>query len=254
MKIRSTLKYQLNDYKYVILGMYGFVYLFVAFLYPHDKVKNSAVGGMELISLLAVFVLGISSFKPYFKFFSVNGVSRRTLFSSAAAALAIVSVFNSFIDTLNTLLFSSFTNYQSMFMQFYYRIDLKIVHADTQDVYCGLHYTFPMLAQQFLWSVFAYFWIAMIGLFITVLFYRMSKLMKFAVGIGVPVLCLIILPAFDKYCWDNRLSNILAKIFNFIWGYSNGYNPYIGMASMSIFTVAAAALIWLLVRQAGVKQ
>jgi hypothetical protein len=209
------------------------------------KIKNFACGGLEFISMIMVFVLGISSFKPYFKFFSANGRSRKTVFCTAIAGLGCISVIMAFIDTLNTLLFSHHANYQSLFAQAYYRSQLSLS--------CWFDYSYSMLVQQFLWSIFAVFWTATVGFLITVLYYRMNRGVKIAVSVGVPVLLVFVLPILDRNLWSNRLADTQQNFFNFVWGYSNGYNPYIGMASMFIFAAVNAALAWLLVRKANVK-
>jgi len=247
MKTKPVLKYLLSDYKSVLLIMYLCAYVLAVLLgVSTSKLENSWCGGLEFISIITLFVLGLSSFKPYFKLFSANGVSRRTIFYSAVAGLGIIAAIMALIDTLNTLLFSHFANYQSMFRQFYYHNMLSSSQWAA--------YSVSTLIQQLLWSIFAYFWIAMIGLLITTLYYRMNKGLKIAVSVGVPVLWLFVLPSLDQHLWGNRLSHIMQTFFNFAWGYSNGYNPYIGMASMLVFAAVTAAFSWLLIRRAGVKQ
>lgn len=250
MKMKPVLSYLLRDYRNVLLIMYLVVYAFaILLLVGTSKTANSWCGGLEFISFLTLFMLGLTSFKSYFKLFSVNGISRKTLLCSIITGFGITTVVLSLIDTLNTLLFSQFANYQSMFSQRYYPIRFgSMLDANTE-----FHYTFPMLTQQFLWLIFAYFWIAMIGLFITVLYYRMNKGLKIAVSVGVP-LSLFVLPALDQHLWGSRLSQDAQAFFNFAWGYSNGNNPYIGMASMFVFAAVDAALAWLLVRRASVKE
>jgi hypothetical protein len=256
MKIKPVLKYYWRDYRNVLLIMYLVVYAFaIMLLVGTSKVANSSCGGLEFISIITVFVLGLSSFKQYFKLCSANGISRKTLLCSIITAFGIITVVMSLIDTLNTLLFSQFANYQSMFRQNYYPIRIHTMFdANVEDLYSGFHYTFPMLLQQFLWLIFAYFWIAMVGLFITALYYRMNKGLKIAVSVSVPVLWLFVLPSLDKYLWGNQLSHTIQTFFNFVWGYSNGYNPFIGMASMFVFAAVNAAFAWLLVRRASVKE
>lgn len=247
MKIKPALKYYLGDYRNVLLVMYACVYVFaVLMIIGTNRFKNSSGGGLEFISIITLFVLGLSSFKPYLKMFSANGTSRRTIFCAAILTLGSISVIMALIDTLNTLLFSRFSNYQSMFAQAYYRGVLSVFH------WTG--YTFSMLMQQFLWSIFACFWIATVGFLITVLYYRMNKGLKIAVSVGIPVLLLFVLPALDRNLWSGCLSHTEQTFFNFVWGYSNGCNPFIGMASMLVFAAVNAAFAWLLVRRASVKE
>jgi flagellar biogenesis protein FliO len=154
----------------------------------------------------------------------------------------------SLADTLNTLLFSSFMKYHSMVYQFY---QLHHNLADTGSNW--VHYTFSMLAQQLLWQLFGYFLIAMIGLFAANLFYRMSKPMKIAVFIGVPVLCFFILPLLDENLWDYHLARGLGKTVNLLWGFSNDYNVFTGALSMLVLAAACGVLIWLLMRRMNLK-
>lgn len=246
MKMKPALKYYLGDYRNVILAMYVCVYIF-AFLMGigRSEFKNSSCGGLELISVITVFVLGLSSFKPYFKFFSANGRSRKIVVFAAITSLGCISVIMAFIDTLNTMLFSHHANYQSLFAQAYYRSQLSLP--------CWFDYSYSMLVQQFLWSIFAVFWTATVGFLIAVLYYRMNRGVKIAVSVGVPVLLVFVLPILDRNLWSNRLADTQQNFFNFAWGFSNSYNPYIGMASMFIFAAVNAVLAWLLVRKANVK-
>lgn len=256
MKMKPVLGYLLRDYRNVLLIMYLVVYAFaVLMLVGTGKTANSWCGGLEFISIITLFVLGLSSFKPYFKLCSANGISRKTLLCSVITGFGIITVVLSFIDTLNTFLFSQFANYQSMFRQNYHlvRID-RMLDANAEDLYSAFHYTFQILSQQFLWLIFAYFWVAMIGLFLTALYYRMNKVLKIAVSVGVPSLLLFVLPSLDQHLWGNRLSHAMQIFFNFAWGYSNGNNPFIGMASMFVFAIVTVALAWLLVRRASVKE
>lgn len=247
MKIKPALKYYLSDYRNVLLVMYACVYVFaILMIIGTNHFKNSSGGGLEFISIITLFVLGLSSFKPYLKLFSANGISRRTAFGAAVLTFGSISVIMALIDTGNTLLFSHFSNYQSLFAQAYYRAELSTLH--------WTDYTFQMLMQQFLWSIFACFWIATVGFFITALYYRMNRGLKITVSVGVPVFLLFVLPALDRNLWNGWFSHTEQIFFNFVWGYSNGYNPFVGMASMLIFAAVNAVLAWLLARRASVKE
>jgi len=260
MKIKPILKYQLRDYRNTVLIMYLCVYLFVAFvaisnfkvnaLTLRGEVVHNGIGGVELASFITLFVIALNSFKLFFKFFSVNGISRKTLFCSVATGMGITAAALALIDTFNTWLFSRFTGYESMFMMIYQE---RFGEAAAQTGSQAMQVTFPMLAQQFLWLVFAYLWVVMVGFFITNLYYRMNKSTKIAVSIGVPVSLFYVLPFLDQYLWNGVLSRAVMSFANFAWGLSNGYNSYIGMVSMFVFAAVTATLTWLLVRRANVK-
>jgi hypothetical protein len=254
MKIKSILKYQLRDYRNIVLVMYLCVYVFAIFIAISNitvhslSIKGSGsregLGGLELASMVTLFVIGLNSFKPLFKFFTGNGVSRKTLFSGLLLGMGITAAVMALIDTLNALLFSHVMSYHSMFQMLYF-------DTANKDLPSNL---LPMLAQQFLWLLFAYLWVMMVGFFITNLYYRMNKSTKIAVSIGVPVSVFYILPLLDQYFLNGVLSRAVTSFAGFAWGFSNGYNPFIGMASMFVFAVINAAFAWLLVHRANVKE
>jgi hypothetical protein len=254
MKIKSILKYQLRDYRNTVLVMYLCVYVFTIFIGITNTTVHSlsikgsgsreGMGGLELASMVTLFVIGLNSFKSLFKFFTGNGVSRKTLFSGLLLGMGITAAVMALIDTLNALLFSHVMSYHSMFQMLYY-------DTANKDLPSNL---LPMLVQQFLWLLFAYLWVMMIGFFITNLYYRMNKSTKIAVSIGVPVSLFYVLPLLDQYLWNGILSRAAMSFVSFAWGLSNGYNPSIGMASMLVFAAINAVFAWLLVRRASVKE
>lgn len=253
MRIKSILKYQLRDYRNTVLIMYLCVYVFAAFIGISNTTVNSLVikgkstveglGGLELASMVTLFVIGLNSFKPLFKFFSGNGISRRTLFTGLLCGMGITAAVMAFIDVLNSVLFSHVMSYNSMFQMLYY---------NTSD---GVQapITVPMLVQQFLWLLVAYLWVMMIGFFVTNLYYRMNKSTKIAVSIGVPIFLFYVLPILDNFLLNQFLSYALYNFVTFAWGLTNGCNPFIGIASMFVLAAVNAVFAWLLVRRANVK-
>lgn len=204
------------------------------------KLDGETIHSEEHMLYFMMFLLGLNFFRPYFKMFLANGISRRTFFCSLAVVLSATAAAISLAQSLSTLLLSSY-NYRSIFLQNYY--------GSMQS----MHYTLQIFVQQFLWQTFGYIWFAMIGLFITSLYYRMSKALKITVSIGVPILFLCVFPILDFALLSGRISHALQILYNFACGYSNGCNPYIGIASMFVFTVVTAALAWLPIRRANVK-
>lgn len=248
LQIKTPLKYQLNNYKHVILIMYLCVYLITLLIFILHRLNFSVSGSnFELVSATTVFVVGLNSFKDHFKFFSANGVSRKSQFFSTVAALGILSAIFALIDTINNILFAHFTVNSTLFLQIYgsrFGFDISKNHIHTMP---------QIVLETFLWLVFFYFFLSIVGLFITTLYYRMNKGLKIAVSIVVLVL-LNTLPALDLYLSGGKVSSFLVSAGNAAMGFSNGYNPYIGMCSMLIFAVIFAALDFLLARKAAIKK
>lgn len=205
------------------------------------NLEDATLNSEEQMVYFLMFLLGLNFFRPYFKIFLINGISRKTYFYSSAIVLSVIAAAMSLVQSFSMLLLSSF-HYRDIFLQGYY--------GSMQSI----HYTLQIFVQQLLWQTFSYFWFAMIGLFITSLYYRMNKALKIAVSIGVPVFCVCVFPILDFTLFHWKLSHSLQNFYNFALGFSNGYNPYIGMASIFVFAAASSALAWLLVRRASVKE
>lgn len=256
-KMKTLLKYQLRDYSKSILIMYLCVYLVLVILVISGgttfKINGkSSNGGFEMISMITIFVIGLCSFKDNFKFFSANGVSRKTQFYSTVAALGVVSTIFAFVDTVNSILFTHIMVYRPMLILFYGpRFGYS---SDLIPPYSSPILTPQILAESFLWLCFAYFFMSMIGLFITTLFYRMSKAMKIAVSVSFTVIFLNGIPFLDQFYFGGILTKFFHDALNMALGYANGYNPYIGMFSMFLFAAIFAALAYLLARKACVRE
>jgi hypothetical protein len=249
MKIKVPVKYQLREYRHTVVIMYLCVYLFTALIGISFSFKSSgSTSGLEMVSAITIFIIGLNSFKEIFKFFSANGVSRRTLFFSTAAALSILSAVFALIDTINCVIFTHLTNYSSLFLQIY-NPRFGLVLSRNNPVL-----TLQILFESFLWLIFLHFFASMVGLFITTLYYRMNRGLKIAVSIAVPTLLLNGVSALDFYFLDGKISAFFERAVKAAWGISSGYNPYIGMISMFVFAAVFAALAFLLARKAPVRE
>lgn len=255
----TAIKYHLHDYKRTILGMYLVVYLiyFLMFISDHfwstfiHVAQKGTIGGLELVSAITIFIIGLNSFKDNFKFFSANGLSRKTQLYSTAVSLGILSITFAFIDTINCLIFKNLVNAYPLYMQIYAQRYGYVATGDRVP----FSITPQILAENFLWLIFLYFFVTMIGLFITILYYRMNKKAKIAVSIVIPTVFLGgILQEIDSLFLQGRIHAFLLRAASAAWGIAEGYNPYIAMASMFVFAAFFGALSFLLARRAIVKK
>lgn len=196
MKFKVSLKYFLSDIKKALLIYYSIIYVILiatVILQLIFKPKGSGyMGGIEMSSVVFIFVVGLNSFKGNFKMLLANGVSRNTMFKSVLTGIAPLAGFMALVDSINGAIVSSIINYKPMFMQLY--------HAR----YAGMPPEFSTqllsMAEGFLWMFFTYAAMAMLGFLITTLYYRMNKAVKLAVSIGVPVFLFVVLPILDGTC------------------------------------------------------
>ena len=260
LQMKTALKYHISDYRNTVLIMYLCVYLAVLMILIFGNVKISSsgssvristTGGLEIASMITIFVVGLNSFKENFKFLSANGMSRKTQLCSTIASLGILSAVFALIDTINSIIFTHVMVYRPMLVQAYgprYGYALNVYPFRSPVL------TAQILAEDFLWLLCTCFFISMVGLWITTLFYRMNRGMKIAVGIAVPVLLLNGLPYLDELYFGGAFLKALASAASAALGLSGGFNPYIAMVSMLVFSGIFAALTFLLARRAALKK
>ena len=257
-RIKAIIKYQFSDYRHVILIMYLSVYFVYVFSVVsmhfiagnNNAIRFGSISGLEMASAITIFVIGLNSFKEDFKFFSVNGISRKTQFCSTAAALGILSALFALIDTINCIIFSLSLYYRPWFLQIY---GSRFGYSNWENV-SSFALTPQILFEDFLWLLFTYFFACMVGYFITTLYYRMNKGLKIAVSIAVPVFLLNGLDALDYYFLNGRINAFLQYFVKTAWGITSGYNPYIAMVSLCVFAAVFAVLAFLLARKAVIKR
>jgi hypothetical protein len=110
-----------------------------------------------------------------------------------------------------------------------------------------------MYGKGFLLNVSMYLAIIGIGYFITIAYYRMNKAAKIAVSIGVPALFIYGLPILDATVTHGAISEAIWKFLSFAFGMQNSGNPYFAVVTCLLTACIFAALSWLMMRRAVIK-
>ena len=247
MRINPVLKYNLYDFKKAVLKFYFILFLIIVVMIPLSFiVKNNQtdlgivivrLNGLELTSMIFLFVAGLNSFKTDFLFFSANGISRKTQFYGFVASTIPVVLIMSVIDTVYGTILGMFLEYTSVFSMAYSQFNANAVVVKLATV---------------VWMALLYLTVLMIGYFITILYYRMPKGWKIGVSIAVPMFFLNILPAMDEMLFSGRITNTMTKVFNTLMG--NGHNPYIAMFTFIVVALIFAILSFSLMKNAEVRE
>ena len=143
------------------------------------------------------------------------------------------------IDTATTNILNMFMNYRPMFYQFF-----KDFTSESSQLINTV--------MDFTWSTVIYLLALVIGYFITTLYYRMSKMLKIIVSVGVPAMFMIGSPTLTIYLVKMGYIDEFYKLMGFI-GYGNG-NPTIAVIVALVEAAVVAGLAYLLVRRAPVKE
>lgn len=247
MRLKSVVKYNISETKYSILIFYGiiaaiFVLLAVSVVsISGTNNENNFIGGAEMSSAIFLFVVGLNSFKNNYLFLSTNGITRKAQFYGfLISSLLFVAVMGA-IDTAYGNIINQFVNYRPMFSQIYGDWIAEVLR--------------PLgVIISFLWSSVLYLFALVLGYFITTLYYRMSKMLKIIVSVGVPVLFTMILPAIDAAFTNGKIYGWIGDLFLLLGGFKNGVNPLIGIISLVVGIALLSGLAYLLVRKAPVKE
>ncbi len=243
MRLEPALRYQLSSMKWPVIIFYIVIYTLIILiaapqiLWMRDGAVGS-IGGMDLTTMIFLFVVGLNSFKSAFHMFSANGISRKTMFVSLVVASGILCAGMALIDSINDIVFNQFLEYQNLTER------LFVARYSGAD--------FMLFGEGFLWKFFTYSVSLIFGYFISTAYYRMNKPLKLIVSVGVPAFLLIILPLADTMLFSGEISKAIGTFISFCLGLSTG-SPYVAIASDVVFYAIFATLGFLLMRRATVK-
>lgn len=246
MNVTLSVKYHLQEYKTALYSFYG-IMIGLQMITVAPALVNADLGvsasGLEVASVIFLFVAGLNSFRVPFLFFLVNGVSRKTMFRSTVISFIIISAIMAFVDTLSGLIFYRLAKYITLFeMPYGLRYGGEAFQYNPQFIF-----------ERLVWLFCLYVLAIMVGYFVTVLYYRMNMAWKYIVSIGVPAFFIFGLPIVNSAI-DGRVSIFFVELFLKIMGLWNGRNPYPAMLSFICGTIFFAMLGYMLTRKAAIKK
>ncbi len=253
MNLKSALKYQLHESKkavliyYLQVAMVILLILALFYLLPNKIVISGNINGLEIASMIFIFIAGLNSFREAYCLFIQNSISRRTMFVSRMISAAIISTAMACIDRI--LMFIG-RLLQPLNQSFSITSLFQMIYQNKVGYKTG---SLLFIFTELIFTVCLYFAAWMLGYFITVSFYRLNKYGKIAVSVGVPVGLLIILPILDGLVFNEAIGLFFGKVLSFAFGFSNKANPLIGMITLLLISGILAAFVWLMTRRASVK-
>jgi len=245
MRIKAIVKYYLTEIKTAVVMFYLIMAAVTILISYSINVTtgdgDSFVGGGEMASLIFLFVVGLSSFKQNFLFLSTNNVPRRLQFKGFLLSALILCGAMAFVDTSYSNIVAQFMDYRSAFYQVYGEWTLQA-------------FVLLKIAVNFFFNLVLYLLSYLGGYFITNLYFRMNKMLKIIVSIGVPAIFTIILPALESAVTKGRIFRFIGDVLLILGGLKDGVNPYIALLSFTAGATAVAGLCFLLLRRAVVRK
>lgn len=248
MNIKAALKYQLEDHKksiiifYItILSVYLIIITSIWGVSKNVQISGN-INGMGIATAIFLFISGLCSFKENFFMLGQNGVSRKTIFESRVIVNIIVALGMAIIDKVIWTVFVAIADstegleFATLFETAYGNgLNIKsILLKNLADIWFNLLVSLVCL---------------FIGYFITLMFYRLSKAGRAIVGAGVPVFITVVLPIIDSALAGGRIGKFLWDFAVFTMGTFDRF-----IISSIVFSAVFAALSWVLMRKAPVRQ
>lgn len=205
MQTKSMFRYAFHDIRRPVLIFYGCFYAVFFTTYALFSLMPPENGhlyfnGQEMAGLIFLFVMGLNCLKEPLKMGLQNGVSRRTVLRSFTAVLLLGALLMGIFDALIAPVLQRLFQYDSFLQLIYARLSI------------------PSLLANMLWNVPLYCMGAMFGLFLGSLYYRMSKMQKIVVSIGVPVLIGVVLPLIDALLLHGQITAAISRMLLALFG------------------------------------
>ncbi len=249
MNLKAATKYQIYDYIKSIRIFYLVVFLVIVFFGTIASVSSSGnfqgMGSIEWSAMIFLFVLGLNSFKETFLMMLQNSTSRKMMFISRLITIGITSASMAVIDRIIVNLAGLISNANE-------RFEIGGMYEMLFDKRAASMNIVLLNLEAILITITVYVAAIIAGYFITTAYYRMNKLWKTVVSIGLPSTFLVLLPLLDVAAFDGKVSAAIQKIIIFVFGGKTG-NPYNLFLSCILFSAVGIGLSWLLIRKAVEK-
>ena len=210
--------------------------------------EKSTMAGVEISTVIFLFVCGLNSFKSNFHFAKSNGISRKTfikglLISSVPIAL-VMSIIDIIINRVNNIFIKNPTLYDMSYGSLLGNAGR--IYEGTWIQSNTLSSIFNNIFFQFSLCLLAY----VIGIVINMIYYRANKYVKVLVSV-TPVVFII----FDTNLSirNPRLAMRINEFLDYIFGF-NPANVFACITTFLVFTVVLSAIAFLLIRKAAIKE
>ncbi|EPY2278059.1 hypothetical protein ACXAT3_002811 [Clostridium sporogenes] len=228
--IRSTLIY------YSILIGILILTLILKFTSPGS---NSEVNGIEIATAIFIFIVALNSFKSSFYFSQGNNISRKSfIIGTIKFGIIMVSVL-SLIDVIINRVLNIFMSCPTIFDIIYGQVSYG-VNASWE---LTLNRSISNLFGTYVWTFALYVVIFMIGLLITMIYFRLNKLGQIIVSCS-PVILSIAINNFSHYIC-NEVWTFIENAFG-----TNSKNPYMAILTFIILSILAVTIQYLLIKKA----
>ena len=246
MNLKAAIRYQSNDCFKAIRNFYIVIILMlVLFVFSVEISNDSTVKSMgetEMITMIFLFIVGLNSFKETFLMMLQNGVSRLTMFFSTILNILLTSIFMAVADRF-------ILNIGGLYSYFREEVIVSGMFDMLYEKRVASMHVVALNLEAILIMSGLYIAAFSGGYFITTAYYRMNKLVKVVVSVGLPASIFVLLPMLDKILFGGKITVKILDMLYFIIG-GKAENPYNTLFSCIFFSIVCLGLTWLLIRRA----
>ncbi len=254
MKSTNMTKFVIKENISSIRGFYLIFILIIGLLTFVSRTSdgNMNSSGLEFASVVFLFITGLNAFKSNFYFSQAMNVSRGEFLKGLILATYPIALTMSVIDVIINRVYNLFIPSPTMYDMLYtaYRNQSHIWDWQSMErVWFQLN-DIGTLAGTVLWQFSLYSTAVMLGLFITIIYYRSNKLMKVLISVS-PIVILFFLRSLISVLPIELWVQVRALI-DAAFGIT-AMNEYMAVLTYLVLSVLLALLAYLLARRAEVK-
>lgn len=249
MRLKSIVKYNISSIKSALTIYYSiFIAVCVSLILLSENTNGSiSSSGLEMSSVIFIFITGLNFFKENFFFMKSNNVTRKEFLYGAAISMIPVVLLMSIVDIVINRIYNIFIKSPTNYDMIYTSLRNEKWFLSTNWVQSN---SIETLFNTFMFQATIYLAFFSLGFLVTIIYYKCNKLMKVVVSI-VPVALIMILNiigvAYPSLI--NKTNNIIATIFG--W---DSQNSYMAVLTFSLLYIILITISRLLTKKAIVKQ
>lgn len=246
----KSLKISKMNFEGIMKSAIIYYFIFICVVIGLIAVSKGTIilSGIEISTIIFLFVCGLNSFKSNFYFAKSNGISRKTfikglLISSIPIAL-VISIIDITINRIINIFIKSPTLYDMSYGSLLgYVGNLYESNWIKINTFGNL---FNNILFQFAFCILAY----VAGIVINMIYYRSNKYLKVLVSV-TPVIFFIF--NINISMKNPVLTMRINKFLDYIFGF-NPSNVFACITTFLVFTVFLSGISFLLIRKAVIKE
>ena len=247
MKLKSIVKYNLSSLKNSIIIYYSIFITVCVTSALLSKNGNISSSGIELSSVIFIFVAGLNLFKENFYFMKSNNVSRKDFIYGTALSMIPVVVVMSIIDIILNRIYNIFIKCPTIYDMVYTSIGSGQWYSSTNWIQSN---SISTILNSSIFQASLCLAAVSLGFIITIIYYKCNSFMK--VVVSVAPIAFLTLGSTIGTAYPN-ISKNLNKFIQTIFGL-NSQNSYIAVLTFIILFVIFIGISRLLTRRAIIKQ